>query len=105
MTGRSRLLSQGRPWPGWEQAQLLPVRLDLAEDPTFDRVLGKAQAAVAAAGKHGGLRLEQVVEAAGGHMPSSQSVSSHPLYQAAFLVCAHGQPHADDVHEELERFM
>lgn len=88
-----------------EQAQLLPVRLDLAEDPPFNKLLSKAQGAVAAAGKHAGLRLEQVVEAAGCHMPPGRSVSSHPLYQAAFLMRPHGQQHADDVHEELERFM
>ena len=81
------------------------MRLDLAEDPPFHKLLSKAQEAVRAAGKHAGLRLEQVVEAAGGHMSPGRSVSSHPLYQAAFLLRPHGQPHAADVHEELERFM
>ena len=87
-----------------KQAQLLPIRLDLAEDPGFEKVLGKACTALDRAKQHSGLQLEQLVEASGGHMPSGH-IPSHPLYQAAFLMRLQGQPHANAVHEELERFM
>ncbi|KAK9853881.1 hypothetical protein WJX84_005540 [Apatococcus fuscideae] len=89
---------------GPSQVQLLPIRLDLAEDPGFEKVLGKACTALDRAKQHSGLQLEQLVEASGGHMPSGH-IPSHPLYQAAFLMRLQGQPHANAVHEELERFM
>ena len=103
------------------QVQLLPIRLDIAENPPFEAVVRKASEASRAAAQHAGIALEQLLEAAGTEEPAKQGSAEfasapHPLFQAALAVRMPGgadssisdialQSRFDHVPKRLERIV
>lgn len=74
------------------QAKLLPVRLQLQDNPAFSAVVEKASEAVRLAEQHADISFGQLLDAGGLPEPSKHAHSStdggaqpHPLFQAAFL--------------------
>lgn len=71
----------------WLQVHLLPICLDVTENPSFEAVAQKVQKALTGARQHANITLGQLLEAAGvaesSHGPES-TPTQHPLFQAAF---------------------